>query len=96
MILPYLETTEPGFADSAADTFVIHEHGVGLRILCGPCPRCSAPIDIPLFQETVKGTRSHPSTATSGIETVMCTCQEPHEGRPEGRVGCGAYWNFLL
>ncbi|MGW2571656.1 hypothetical protein [Streptomyces sp. NPDC001537] len=96
MTLPYLETTDPGFADSAADTFVIEDHGVGLRILCGPCPRCSATIDIPLFQETVKGPGSPSAAGRSGVETVMCTCEEPHEGRPEGRLGCGAYWNFLL
>jgi hypothetical protein len=36
-----------------------------------------------------------PSEASDG-EPVICTCEEPHDGRPEGQVGCGAYWNFIL
>jgi hypothetical protein len=26
------------------------------------------------------------------VEAVLCTSSSDHPGRPEGAVGCGAYW----
>ncbi|MGH3898686.1 MAG: hypothetical protein ACRDTA_10625 [Pseudonocardiaceae bacterium] len=94
--LPYRETTEPTFTITAASTFIIEDHGIGLQILHGPCPRCAATIDIPIVRQVVKGTGQTATTDTPAIEPVMCTCEEAHDGRPEDRVGCGAYWNFAL
>jgi hypothetical protein len=92
--LPYLETTAPDYAGAAASKFTIEDHGAGLQILRGPCPRCAAPIDIPIVRQVVKSFGAAPDT--DNVEPVMCTCEETHDGRPEGRVGCGAYWNFAL
>jgi hypothetical protein len=94
--LPYRETTDPDYAATAATTFIIEDHGIGLRLLRGRCPRCAAAIDIPVVRQVVKGSGQTVTASTSAIEPVLCTCDETHDGRPEGRVGCGAYWNFTL
>ena len=97
MILPYLEITEPGFAPAAAATFTIDSYGAGVQLLRGPCPRCSAVIDIPVVVEVVKGAgRPGQPAGEPAEEPVICTCGEKHDGRPADRVGCGAYWNFVL
>jgi hypothetical protein len=30
------------------------------------------------------------------VEPMLCTCDDDHPHRPEGRKGCGAYWNFII
>lgn len=94
--LPYHETTATDYAAAAATTFVIEDHGAGLQILRGPCPRCAATIDIAIVRQVVKGGGPALNVDDPIIEPAMCTCEETHDGRPEGRVGCGAYWNFAL
>lgn len=94
-IVRYQETTDPSYASTAAQTFVIESHGISLQVLRGPCPRCNVTIDVPIVRAIVKGLNST-TTSPDDVEPVICTCEEPHEGRPEGRVGCGAYWNFSL
>lgn len=90
--LPYSETTTLDYATAAASTFTIDDHGVGLQVLRGPCPRCEALIDILIVKLVVKGASPVPDS----VEPVTCTCEETHDGRPEDRIGCGAYWNFAL
>lgn len=96
---PYLETTDPGYAEAAAAAFEIQELGNGSLTLRGPCPRCHAEIEIPVVDRVVRGIPwgpVAPAVQQPDVEPVICTCAEPHGGRPEGRVGCGAYWNFTL
>jgi hypothetical protein len=96
---PYQETTDPEYATTAAAVFEIQEEGNDGLTLRGPCPRCHAEIEIPVVSRVVRGlswgTRA-PAAQVPDVEPVICTCAEPHGGRPEGRVGCGAYWNFTL
>jgi hypothetical protein len=95
---PYLEVTRPEYATIAAAAFEIEEYKSGSVALRGPCPRCKAVIEIPVVSQVVRGLSrwTQAPAVAADIEPVICTCAEPHEGRPEGRVGCGAYWNFTL
>ena len=96
---PYQETTDPGYAAAAAAVFEIQEQGNGSLTLRGPCPRCHAEIEIPVVTRVVRGLSwglNTPVAQQPDVEPVICTCAEAHGGRPEGRVGCGAYWNFTL
>jgi hypothetical protein len=95
---PYKEMTDPGYATTAAAAFEIDEYEAGALTLRGPCPRCRAEIEIPVVSSIVRGLTQWAGMPQSAarIEPVVCTCEEPHGGRPEGRVGCGAYWNFIL
>lgn len=101
--LPYVEMTESRFAEEAAKTFIAQSHPEGI-VLSGNCPRCGAPIQVPLLVETFsrgvrwgRGTYAGPPPATARrSEPIICTCEEPHPGRPDGYVGCGAYWTLVL
>lgn len=105
--LPYQEITDDRYAQEAAPTFRIEEPRPGIRVLRGHCPRCHAIIDIPVVPTVFEGSRrsvtglfrrhdSSPGEAGT-VEPVLCTCDNhDHPGRPEGRKGCGAYWNFVV
>jgi hypothetical protein len=98
VLLAYQEITDPSYA-SVASAFEIEEHQLGTLSLRGPCPRCGTVIEIPVVSQVVRRIRRptrEPAVVVADVEPVICTCDEPHEGRPEGRVGCGAYWNFTL
>jgi hypothetical protein len=94
-LVPYHEISEPGYAEQAAATFVIEEFGVGMSLLGGRCPRCDVAIEVPLIDGVF---RSRLATGAGDAQAVpiICTCTEAHPGRPDGRVGCGAYWIFDL
>lgn len=94
-LVPYRELSEPGYAEQAAATFVIEEFGGGMSLLGGQCPRCGVAIEVPLIDGVF---RRHLATGAGDVRSVpiICTCTEAHPGRPEGRVGCGAYWIFDL
>jgi hypothetical protein len=103
--LPYQEVTEDDYAAAAAETFTVEEPKPGRRVLHGNCPRCHALIDIPIVLSVFGGNRSltdllkrrsEAAESAPVIEPMLCTCDEAHTGRPEGRTGCGAYWNFAL
>ncbi|MER6348754.1 hypothetical protein ACWC10_04645 [Streptomyces sp. NPDC001595] len=99
--LPYRESTEQGFAETAAHSFVsaAYEEGV---LLSGPCPRCGCLMEVALVREVfsrhVFSRRLSPGRDyrtpedVPRLEPLICTCVTPHENRPEGRAGCGAYW----
>jgi hypothetical protein len=104
--LPYHEITDDSYAPKAAPTFRIEEPRPGMRVLRGQCPRCDAIIDIPVVPTVFEGNRwsitglfrsSDKSCDDDSVEHVLCTCDvHDHRGRPEGRTGCGAYWNFFI
>ncbi|MEH0542521.1 hypothetical protein QA802_05340 [Streptomyces sp. B21-105] len=98
---PYAEATDPAYAERAAETFTLREAGPGLLVLSGPCPRCAAPLEVPLPHMVFRGldgilalfrpSQRRPASDTRD-EPVACACDEHHPDRPEGRKGCGAYW----
>ena len=105
--LPYEEITDDKYALEAAPTFSIEESRPGMRVLRGKCPRCYAIIDIPVMATVFEGNRwsltdlRRPGSRKTGhadpVEPVLCTCEvHDHPGRPEGRKGCGAHWNFVI
>ncbi|MFF5824408.1 hypothetical protein ACFY8Q_23050 [[Kitasatospora] papulosa] len=79
--------------------------GDGVLIVTGDCPRClhEFTATIPLTPSTVTPGRAitgqaagHSMTATPVQHTVYCSCQQEHEGRPDGEHGCGAVTNVML
>ena len=96
--LPYVETTEEEYARLVARTFTVAEPQPGTLVLSGPCPRCSAPIDIPIVTEVFRAGRVRGGRAEGGrrAEPMACTCEEEHPDRPDGLHGCGAYWTLLV
>jgi hypothetical protein len=100
-VLPYRETTDAAYADTAAATFTASTPAAGVLMLTGPCPRCATVIQIPVVDGVYKGLRLRrrepaPTSPTPRVEPMICTCEEPHEGRPADRIGCGAYWLLEL
>ncbi|MFE5810630.1 hypothetical protein [Streptomyces sp. NPDC056491] len=105
--LPYEEITAPEYAALAAALFTLEEGGPDVTVLRGSCPRCGAVLEVPVatqvfrrlrlipFQDVVRRLRAAPRTGDR-VEPMLCTCEDTHPGRPEGRVGCGAYWTLLL
>lgn len=93
--LPYLEITDEKFAAQAAETFSVIDVGSGTLMLHGPCPRCETVIDIPHVDTIFRSVIPDGGTHEYG-EPMMCTCEDPHPNRPDGRYGCGAYWNLIL
>lgn len=103
--LPYAEITENTYAQSAAENFVVMEPAPGTLVLRGPCPRCAATIDIPVVSSIFRTSRSlggwrwnraAKTTESNHVEPMMCTCEDDHPNRPEGRSGCGAYWTLTI
>jgi hypothetical protein len=99
--LPYAEVTDEAYAEVAARTFTVEEPHPGTVVLRGPCPRCLAVIDIPIVDFVVS--RSFPfagadamSSDVGHVESMMCTCEDPHPNRPDGAYGCGAYWVLVV
>ncbi|MFH0173786.1 hypothetical protein ACIA6D_17460 [Streptomyces cacaoi] len=96
--LPYQETSEQHYTTAAFATFTVETADLHLLILRGPCPRCGAEIEIPVIDTMLSGSRAAlpfgaaPVPAESRTEPVLCTSAADHPGRPEGAVGCGAYW----
>ena len=103
--LPYTEITAETFAESAAKDFTVTELARGTLVLRGPCPRCRAFIEIPVVSSIFRSSRSLGSwprarapkaREASHKEPMMCTCEDDHPNRPEGRSGCGAYWTLTI
>lgn len=93
--LPYRVVTEPEYAANAARTFVVETYPEG-RLLRGDCPRCGATIEVPLVDEMFSRRPVPGPSPADQAEPVICTCREPHPGRPADDVGCGAYWVFVI
>ncbi|MET7871183.1 hypothetical protein [Streptomyces cyaneofuscatus] len=103
--LPYQEVTRPEYATIAASAFTAEQAGPDVTVLRGPCPRCGAVIEalvvadvfqgVRSFGDIIRGRRAAPQPGEH-VEPMACTCADEHPNRPEGRVGCGAYWKLLL
>lgn len=99
--LRYQEITEANYAEHAARSFSVEHVRPQVTLLHGTCPRCEAKITTPLvplvFRDDDPADDPADEPADEGeFHVVFCTCDHPHPDRPEGRVGCGAYWAFLL
>lgn len=108
-MLPYIEITDDSYADLAAKEFTAKQPAPGIILVCGPCPRCRATVEIPVVDALYRSARSirfwRRSAGASGSsgaerqcreEPMMCTCEDQHPNRPEGQVGCGAYWTLTI
>jgi hypothetical protein len=99
--LPYDEVTDGFYSATATTTFTAFEAGPGTVQLTGPCPRCGTVIEVSVVSGIYKSvrrlrrTQPRPPPATR-VAPVICTCVDDHPGRPEGKVGCGAYWLLSL
>ena len=109
--LPYCETTDETYSELVAGSFAVEEPEPGTLILRGPCPRCGTLIDIAVVSGIFRhvagdmlgtpraawGWRRQPAALPDPyVEPMICTCEDPHPDRPEGRVGCGAYWTLTI
>ena len=109
--LPYREMTDTTYSERVADSFAVEEPEPGTLILRGPCPRCGAIIDIPvvdgIFRLAMRSTtgisraawgwkRKPAEGPSSHVEPMICTCEDPHPGRPDDDIGCGAYWTLTV
>lgn len=101
--LPYLEITDEDYGRRAANEFTVEEFRSDTLILRGPCPRCRAPLEIPVVGTVVHRASfgrpwrrpDRPQTAEQ-VEPMMCICEDDHPNRPDGRHGCGAYWTVTI
>jgi len=92
--LPYQYGTDDQFAQRAAATFTLEHFGTAL-VLSGPCPRCGQQMDFMVVEELFRAaTVADPGPATP--VTMFCTAETVHEGSPDDRTGCGAFWSLLL
>ncbi|MDX3583385.1 MULTISPECIES: hypothetical protein [Streptomyces] len=93
--LPYQETSERHYE---AAPFTVETVDLHLLMLRGQCPRCGAEIEIPVIDTMLSGSRTSLPFHAAQVpaerrwEAVLCTSPAYHPGRPEGAVGCGAYW----
>ncbi len=86
---------------SPADSKVVRtDHGV---LATATCPRCHSEISrrfdrivIALQPLDERANRPGPPDPPPGKSlTVICDCQGPHEGTPDGGAGCGAHWRVI-
>jgi hypothetical protein len=97
-MLPYgeilLELTE----EQAKTMFSPRQVTDQVLIFLGDCPRCGVQIDPLAIGDVVRGPQEAAAQPQFQYRDVVlkCNCTEPHEGRPEGREGCGAYWSLRL
>lgn len=96
--VPYEEITEDGYGDAFARAARAKETRRGV-MLDGDCPRCAGRMSYPLVNQLFRsplppGAPVPPAGAE--VVPIICTCPEGHPERPNGELGCGAYWNITL
>ncbi|WP_459961522.1 hypothetical protein [Nocardia sp. IFM 10818] len=101
--VPYIEVTSPDFAVSAEATFKLCSHVGGIESLRGPCPRCRGEMESPVVTEIYRRfgigklfRRSGTGPERDPVEVLVCSCEYEHDGRPDGEIGCGAYWMLRI
>ncbi|OBK28861.1 hypothetical protein A5634_19670 [Mycobacterium asiaticum] len=74
--------------DSArsSGTLRLEKNGKFVHDLVGDCPRCGHKMKQALHFKGVIGAFGQKE---SGVFNIRCNCVEPHEGRDNGRRGCG-------
>jgi hypothetical protein len=102
---PYRENTQDSYAQWAADTFAARNAEPGVLLLHGSCPQCQANIEVVIvttifaarhrIRDWLRSARQ-PKRDEDVRQPVLCTCQDDHPGRPDGRLGCGAYWTMII
>jgi hypothetical protein len=88
---PYEDRSDEAWAGRVAATFDWKPLDEGW-IYQGKCPRCDhamyKSLTTVLYSDAL---RSAPMTLV-----VACNCDMPHEGRPDGRQGCGVYGGIQI
>jgi hypothetical protein len=98
--LAYEEKTDDRYAEHAARTFTAHPTG-GAITLRGDCLRCEHVMEY-LIGDVVRQWKSPPATPPAPPpeaeepEHMVCTCEGEHPNRPDGFLGCGAYWDLAV
>lgn len=100
--MDYDRRHSPELAAAAAE-FEQHEREGGM-ILVGDCPRCSHQMDFfvatepsgSLLGTRIRGMSTRPDEPSEFEKTIVCNCEMPHDGRPEGDSGCGAMARILV
>lgn len=97
---PFEEVTDLAYGEHAAATFEVEQPHPRTLVLRGTCPRCRHSMEFMISDEVVRrlrwfrpGTKESMPVKTTE-EPMLCTCGADHPNRPEGYVGCGAYWNL--
>lgn len=91
---PYLPTNEVIWQGAIDDALTDGSLGLeqtahpDFAELVGECPRCGHRLRQPLEFRVVRGAAEGP-VGRVGRFNVDCGCNEPHEGRPDDRLGCG-------
>jgi hypothetical protein len=91
--LPFAETTAQNYAEAFSATCELTETRRGV-LLAGTCPRCHDPMDYLVPTGVFLGAIGTPAYVRP--TPLMCTCRNPHPGRPDSDEGCGAYWTVEL
>lgn len=61
------------------------------------CPRCTHLMTREVRREAVRTLLALPQSGGAPVPVVVaCNCTDPHEGRPEGLLGCGKQATFML
>lgn len=94
---PYHVVTDDHYGEQVATSFDASPIQGG-NILSGLCPRCADAMTFPQVKgvfRTIWPGRPKASTAATTLP-MNCRCTEEHPGRPNGKKGCGAYWNITV
>ncbi|MER7764038.1 hypothetical protein [Streptomyces sp. NPDC097619] len=93
--LPYLEVTDAAYAPAYV-TGLRRDDTADGAVLTGTCPRCGCAFAFTYTRRVFRHPRPRSGRVDGATVPVLCVCGSPHEGRPEGEEGCGAYWNVVL
>ncbi|MFE5807806.1 hypothetical protein [Streptomyces sp. NPDC056491] len=102
-----IELFEPGFR---ALTRAAHQPGAQPPPAPAPAPvpaqvpapapvpaQVPAPAPVPAqVPVPAPGPAPAPAAASSTVLPISCVCPGTHDGRPEDRTGCGAFWTLTL
>jgi hypothetical protein len=88
--IPYREESTDEWADDVIGNWTIEQKGKTVYA-DGTCRRCG--------HHTTSEYSEVDSVRSDAKEVqviISCRCGEPHDGRPDGRVGCGAAAPFIF
>lgn len=90
--IQYDERADEGWAEVVGSAFSWQDRE-GTWVLHGSCPRCGHEMYKAFAAETWLTDEARGGTRTV---VVTCNCTQQHVGRPDGRLGCGAYGGLEL
>ena len=87
------EGTADGAWTSAVDSWLWMAHGPGEWVKVCTCPRCAHQMTVTQRSGVVAGSvdaGSEPPPVGNRRILARCDCRAQHDGRPEGKWGCGS------